>query len=120
MKTILDYEVRKAIEEAFRRGYSHGFQDGICSKPEEFERFEKEILIWRNDLTIQTCPPSSKRLRGIESKWCEYNELGAMRDRFVKAYESILEEKGLKQLKESRKGKEGFDSEGNRLHGNDI
>jgi uncharacterized protein with von Willebrand factor type A (vWA) domain len=115
MKTILDYEIRKALEESFRRGYSHGFQHGISAKPEEFEKLEKEVLNWRNNLTEQVCPPASRRLKGVESKWCEHHEIGAMRDRFVKSYEEILEEKGLKQLKESRKGKEGFDSEGNRI-----
>lgn len=120
MKTTLDYQVRKALQEAFRRGYSHGFQDGICAKPEDFERLEKEILNWRRDLTDQVCPPASRRLRGVESKWFDKDEQGAIDDRFIKAYEAILEERGMQKLRESRKGKEGFDSEGNRLPGNEL
>jgi uncharacterized protein with von Willebrand factor type A (vWA) domain len=119
-QTTLDYEIRKALEEAFRRGYSYGFQDGICAKPEDFERLEKEVLNWRKNLTEQVCSPASRRLRGVERKWFDHNEEGAIKDRFVEAYELILEEKGMQQLRESRKGKEGFDSEGNRLPENQL
>lgn len=120
MKTVLDYQIRKDLQEAFRRGYSYGFQDGICAKPEDFQRLEKEILNWRRDLTDQVCPPASRRLRGVESKWYDINEQGAVNDRFIKAYETILEERAMQQLRESRRGKEGFDSEGNRLPENEI
>lgn len=99
MKTVLDYEIRKSLEQAFRKGYSYGFQDGICTNPENFEELEKEILQWRRDLTIQECPPASRRLRGVESKWFDENEEGAIKDRFMKSYEKIIEEKFLQEKK---------------------
>lgn len=71
----LSFEFREALEEAFRRGYSHGFHDGSFAKKEDYKNLSSEIEEWRYDLTIQTTPPGSRYLKGMFVKWCDESEL---------------------------------------------
>ena len=80
MENRLSFELREALEESFRRGYSHGFHDGTFTKKEDYKNLSSEIEEWRHDLTIQTTPPGSRFLKGVFVKWCDETELEEVRE----------------------------------------
>lgn len=113
-KDYLNYEINKLIEEAFRKGYSHGFQHSRAFSDEEFLEVSKEVNFWRNDLNDIRCPPGSP-MRNVLMPWCDVKSLPHKEKMIVKEFWDKWEAEQFEKIKKSRKEKEGFDSEGNRL-----
>ncbi len=112
MKKDFDYQLKKLMEEEYRRGYSHGFSAGASD--DTYNSHKNILLAWKNDLTIMKGAPGSN-YENTEMLWCDPNSLEYKNDLIVEKYWRETEQEQFEKLKNSRKGKEGFDSEGNRI-----
>lgn len=68
MNQNIEYELEKIREEAYRRGYNHGFHFGSVCPEEKIEKTKYEILEWKDNLEIMTGGPGSK-FENFEMKW---------------------------------------------------
>jgi len=59
MENKLKLEIDKQLEEAYRRGVSHGFEIGIKSIDDDYKQLRLKIHDWRYDLSKNLGTPGS-------------------------------------------------------------
>lgn len=90
----LHYEIKKSLETAYRRGYSHGFSMGNSTHQDS--ELMREILKWRNDLSIMKGAPGSS-FQDSEMPWCDETCQGYQDDILIEKHWKSIEEKVMSE-----------------------